>query len=67
VWTVTSGLYAMSGHIVLDGSLTVDDASAVVESIRTRLSRRFGIAHATLQVDSGTEALINPRDVRPAP
>jgi cobalt-zinc-cadmium efflux system protein len=66
VWTVTSGLYMLSGHIVVDGSLTVDEASDLVRSIRDRLSRRFGIAHTTLQVDTGTETMIRPEDVRPA-
>lgn len=64
VWTVTSGLYALSGHIVVDGSLTVDEASKLVASIRNRLSRRFGIAHATLQVDSVESGLIPEREIR---
>ncbi len=66
VWTVTSGLYALSAHVVVDGSHTVDEASAMVEGIREMLSRRFGIAHATLQVDSGTQDMISPRDERTA-
>jgi len=66
VWTVTSGLYALSGHLVVDGSLTVDEASKLVASIRDRLSRRFGIAHATLQVDSVESGLIPEREIRSA-
>ena len=64
VWTVTSGLYALSGHIVVDGSLSVDAASDLVRAIRERLSRRFGIAHATLQVDSMESGLIPEREIR---
>lgn len=63
VWTVTSGLYVLSGHIVVDGALTVDDASDLVTSIRDRLSRRFGIAHATLQVDSVESRMITEREI----
>lgn len=64
VWTLTTGMYALSGHLVVDGALTVDEASRLVTSIRETLSRRFGIAHATLQVDSGMTVPLRPEDVR---
>jgi len=52
VWTVTSGMYALTGHILASGEATVHDASHLVERVQAMLRERFGIAHATLQVDS---------------
>lgn len=65
VWTVTSGLHALSGHVIVDGSLTVEQAAEIVEKIRGKLRREFGITHATLQVDSSAGVIIQPTDVRP--
>ena len=63
VWTVTSGLYWLTGHIRVDGGTSVEDAGRIVERIQGRLKDRFGIAHATLQVDSVHETLITPSDI----
>ncbi len=46
VWTVTSGLVAMSGHIEVAGNRPWNDI--LLES-STLLRERFGIAHVTLQ------------------
>jgi cobalt-zinc-cadmium efflux system protein len=46
IWTVTSGLVAMSAHVEIDGERGWQD----VLGDSTRLLReRFGIAHVTLQ------------------
>src|SRR3989337_2032633 len=58
IWTVTSGLHALTGHITVDGGATVADSAAIVDRVRARLRERFGIAHATLQVDSFQGELI---------
>jgi cobalt-zinc-cadmium efflux system protein len=47
VWTVTSGVVAMSGHLV------VDDPSAnqrVLEQVQERMGA-LGIAHVTVQIE----------------
>jgi cobalt-zinc-cadmium efflux system protein len=52
VWTITSGFVAMSGHVTARGRSSEDvlhDLQAVVRS-------RFGIQHATLQVESADHA-----------
>ena len=63
IWTVTSGLHALTGHITVDGGATVADSAAIVDRVRARLRERFGIAHATLQVDSFQGELIPSSEV----
>jgi cobalt-zinc-cadmium efflux system protein len=49
VWTITSGMVALSGHVV-----AVDGAShgELLQVICDRLHRRFGIEHTTIQVET---------------
>jgi len=63
IWTVTSGLHSLTGHIALDGNASVLEASRVVERVQAHLRQRFKIAHATLQVDSLQADMIPPADV----
>ncbi len=63
VWTVTSGLYAVTGHISVSGDLPVSEAARIVDRVEARLRERFGIAHATFQVDSLEEEMIPATDV----
>lgn len=46
VWTVTSGLIALSGHVETSGTR---NWSAVLQDLATLLRDRFDIAHVTLQ------------------
>jgi cobalt-zinc-cadmium efflux system protein len=50
VWTITSGLYALSGHLIV-GSDTIIDGSAVVDKVAAKLKESFGIDHVTLQME----------------
>lgn len=63
VWTVTSGLYALTGHISVAGDATVQQAARIVEAVEGRLRQRFGIAHSTLQVHSLQDEMIAPGEV----
>lgn len=63
IWTVTSGLLALTGHIAVEGGSTVDEAARIVDRVQARLRERFGIAHATLQVDSLQEEMISSSDL----
>jgi len=49
VWTITSGIDAMSGHLVV-----ADDADqqAVLVAARTALHEDFGIDHTTIQIET---------------
>ncbi len=51
VWTVTSGFLAMSGHLTLRDQHYEQALLAATDVLR----ERFGIAHATLQVESPTD------------
>ncbi len=53
VWTITSGLYALSGHITLDAD-SISDGSTIVERVAIRLRESFGIEHVTLQMEKET-------------
>jgi cobalt-zinc-cadmium efflux system protein len=48
VWTITSGMEALSGHVVVaDGRA----ASELLAELRKRLHDRFGIDHITIQIE----------------
>lgn len=48
VWTLTSGMDAASAHVVVPPGT---DQHAVLDQARDLLQRRYGIGHATLQVE----------------
>ncbi|HYY92704.1 MAG TPA: cation transporter dimerization domain-containing protein, partial [Candidatus Dormibacteraeota bacterium] len=50
VWTITSGLYALSGHLTV-GSNTISEGSAIVDKVAAKLKESFGIEHVTLQME----------------
>ncbi len=56
VWTITSGLYALSGHVTL-GSDKISDGSIIIGKVAAKLKESFGIEHVTLQMEK--EALEN--------
>lgn len=58
IWTVTSGMVAMSGHVVVEGG---HYGQAILKEIRKPLQDRFGIDHATIQLEQ--EGLGEPRTV----
>jgi len=50
VWTITSGVFALSGHMVV-GDKPVRDCAAIIESANRLLRERYGIAHTTWQLE----------------
>jgi len=50
VWTITSGMNALSGHIVVPDQI-LSEADKVVQAINKTLLEKFGISHTTLQVE----------------
>jgi len=50
VWTITSGLYALSGHITVDSD-SIQSGSAIVEMVSAKLKELFGIGHVTIQME----------------
>lgn len=52
VWTLTSGMVVATAHLVTDH----DTSPEVLRDARELLRHRYGIAHATLQVESAEDA-----------
>jgi cobalt-zinc-cadmium efflux system protein len=63
VWTVTSDLVVLTGHLSVAGTKTIQEAAQIVESVQRVLRERFHITHSTLQVDSLQDEIIAPADV----
>jgi cobalt-zinc-cadmium efflux system protein len=55
VWTITSGFPALSAHVLVSPG---HDCHAVQGRLQDLLHSRFGIDHATLQVDHAPEAVL---------
>jgi len=51
VWTITSGFDALSAHACVDDR----DRDEVLGEVLTRVRRRFGITHATIQIEAPGE------------
>lgn len=51
VWTITSGLHALSAHLVIHDSV---DQQIVLQEAVSLAEKNFGIQHATLQVESSS-------------
>jgi cobalt-zinc-cadmium efflux system protein len=51
VWTISSGLYALSAHLVIHGA-AIGRNDAILTAVKSNLRRRFGIDHTTLQIES---------------
>ncbi|WP_040641645.1 cation diffusion facilitator family transporter [Psychrobacter aquaticus] len=50
VWSITSGLNALSCHVVVDGDMSIHESSTLISELEHRLSD-LGIHHATIQVE----------------
>jgi cobalt-zinc-cadmium efflux system protein len=51
VWTITSGIEALSTHIVLGENCDPRDADRVLEQLSALLKEKFGIDHTTIQIE----------------
>ena len=52
LWTITSGIYALSCHVQIEDRM-VSGSSHIVEAVNQALSQKFGIGHSTLQLECG--------------
>jgi cobalt-zinc-cadmium efflux system protein len=50
VWTITSGVYALSAHVVINDRM-VSGSRVLLDSIREMLAKRYHILHSTLQLE----------------
>ena len=63
VWTITSGLYALSGHITVNSD-TIGEGAAIVDRVAAKLKESFGIDHVTLQMERETLEKLQSEDPR---
>jgi len=50
VWTITSKMYAMSGHLLIEDQM-VSKAAEILNEVNDLLRLKFGITHTTLQLE----------------
>ncbi|MBV8982482.1 MAG: cation transporter, partial [Acidimicrobiia bacterium] len=50
-WSLSSEVRALSAHLVLSGHPTLEEAQVVGDRVRSTIGPRFGIAHATLELE----------------
>jgi cobalt-zinc-cadmium efflux system protein len=55
VWTISSGMYALSAHLVVDDPRVCNN-DEILEAVKHELFDRFGIDHTTIQIESETYA-----------
>ncbi|MGH2359161.1 MAG: hypothetical protein ACRDGM_01280 [bacterium] len=51
VWAITSGMVALSAHVVVADSPEPAVAARVLKAVSARLDEGFGIRHTTIQVE----------------
>jgi cobalt-zinc-cadmium efflux system protein len=52
VWTISSGLHALSAHVVVRPDEMGPRNDAILDEMKRELRQRFGIRHTTLQIES---------------
>jgi len=62
VWALTSGKYAMSGHVQVEDLAAGD---RILQELHTLLHERFGIEHTTIQLESAPLVQIAARAEEP--
>ena len=50
VWTITSGLYALSGHIQIQDQ-RISESTQIMEGVKEYITQRYHIDHTTLQFE----------------
>ncbi|MFC1991371.1 cation diffusion facilitator family transporter [Chloroflexota bacterium] len=50
VWTITSGIHAMSAHLIIEDQ-SVSGSAEIVDKVNRDMSQQFNITHTTLQLE----------------
>lgn len=58
IWTISSGLYALSAHLVVQAD-DMGRNDEILTAVKSGLRRTFGIDHTTLQIESSAYAHID--------
>jgi len=51
LWTITSGIYAMSAHVLID-DLLISKSNRILDVIERLLQEKYSMAHTTIQFES---------------
>jgi cobalt-zinc-cadmium efflux system protein len=58
IWTISSGLYALSAHLVVHGE-ALGRNDEILQTVKCALRSSFGIDHTTLQIESAAYAHVD--------
>lgn len=58
VWSISSGMCALSAHVVVDGR-ALGRNDEILADVKGRLRREFGIDHTTIQIESAAYAHVD--------
>jgi len=61
VWSITSGFYALTGHIRIEDQM-LSQAQVILDKINNILRERFSIVHVTLQPETGQRVITIDRE-----
>ena len=50
VWTITSGIYALSAHLLIEDQM-VSRSGEIVQAVNQDVAKDFNITHTTLQIE----------------
>ena len=50
IWTITSGIYALSAHLIIEDQ-SVSNSAEIVEAVNKEMRQRFNVTHTTLQLE----------------
>jgi len=50
LWTISSGIYALSAHLLID-NLMMSETAKIIEEVNRLLLNKFGISHTTIQLE----------------
>jgi len=55
VWTIATGMYALSAHVVVERA-SCADSDAILRQVKAELAHHFHVDHTTLQIESDSYA-----------
>jgi cobalt-zinc-cadmium efflux system protein len=55
VWTITSGMDALSAHVVLLKGKSLRDGQKILEEVNVQLKEKFSVGHTTIQIDGANQ------------
>ena len=50
IWTITSGIHALSAHLIIEDQM-VSSSAEIVTTVNEKLAKHFNITHTTLQLE----------------